>query len=372
MSIIESFLIYFCAYEGTALLYSLLFKIKAGKLSKYFFIAIAALPFSILAGFRDNVGTDYLNYATIFEEFKTIKFVDIVTASDNIEVGYYMLIKFLQLFGAGVHFAFFVYEFFIVYIFLLALSKYKNSVNAVFCITFYFAMYFHPSLNIIRQSMAMSLLFLACFYLINKKYVAYAITNAVACLFHRTAIICFIFFVVFAFLRKEYIGDRVKLRMTGRRALYYIVILCCPLIYRLVIPLLLTLPFFSKYSAYAVNINGKIGFGMIFKYIVLIVPMVAVMIRNRGYLSSRSLKLFDLYTVFIPISDIGYLIEFTNRLYLYPEMLIIVLSSMMIKEADNKKLKIAMILYYLGFMLCVYINDYLIYNLNETYPLVFI
>ncbi len=372
MSVALSVVIYFSAYGATALLYSLLFRIKAGRFSKYFLIAIAALPFSLLAGFRDNVGTDYLNYAKIFEEFRTTKLVDLITASDNIEVGYYLLIRAIQFLGADVHFAFFAYEFFIIYIFLLGLSKYKNSVNAIFCITFYFAMYFHPSLNIIRQSMAMSLLFLACFYLINKKYVAYAVTNALACLFHRTAIICFIFFILYVFLRREYAKDRVKFRLTGRRVLFYIVILLCPLIYRLIIPLLLSLPFFSKYSDYAVNINGTIGFGMTFKFIVLIIPVVAVMIHKRGNISAQSLKLLDLYTLFIPISDIGYFIEFTNRLYLYPEILMIVLSSMMIKEEENKKMRTAMVIYYLAFMICVYVNDYLIYNFNETYPLVFV
>ena len=354
-----------CVTSG---LNSLFAKIKTSKFLRCILIGFGALPFAVIAAFRVNVGTDYTNYVKMFSEFSSLSLSEFLKLDGRVEIGFFIIVKFLQLFSASEKLIFFVIEFITIYTVFFTLYKYGKNINVWACGAIYFVLYFHLTLNIVRQALAMSFVFLAIYYLINKRYCKYIIWNGVAVLFHKTAIICFVFLLVMLLLRRDYRRQTVKIQLSPIRLLFYIAIVLSPVIIRMIIPVLLRMEFFSKYVYYDVNVGNKIGLGMIFKYALFAAPILFVTLR-KGRVNILQLKLFDLYTLFLPISSIGYFISFANRLYLYPEMIVMVLVSSFVSSLNSKRTKVGLSVYYVVLMIVIYVYDYLILNLNETYPL---
>lgn len=155
---------------------------------------------SLLAGFRsDVIGTDVKVYvAPIFNLFARGNTIHTVTNIYNIEIGYILFTKFFAMFGFGFKAYLFFIEFFILFFSFYGLKKiFKNNYIASFLI--FLLLFYNRSLNIVRQSMAISLIIYSLPYLVDKKYLKCIICIIVAYFFHKTAI-----FFVFAILMQKY------------------------------------------------------------------------------------------------------------------------------------------------------------------------
>ncbi len=156
---------------------------------------IVTLPLSFLAAFRYKVGSDYLNYYMTF--FREID-------KNSLELVYrYFLNGFKTELGMpgimvardigrifnSVHVYFGIMQTMILLPILMYLSKNSEGINISFALFIFIMENLASGFNVIKQTIACSILMLALSYLYDRKLLKYLVSLLVAMLFHFTSII---------------------------------------------------------------------------------------------------------------------------------------------------------------------------------------
>lgn len=174
------------------LILSILFLILEKKAKKKWIKTIcyimAVMPFFIVSAFRYDIGTDYTR-RYVFDYNRTLQGIDV----PNLEILFKVIMKFCIIFTEEPYLMFAITSAIIVgFILGTSFSKSKDKILSV-CI-FLLGGFFFDSLNIMRQYMAMSLIFFGYQFLLKSKrwYLAYVVTVILATLIHSSAIIMLI------------------------------------------------------------------------------------------------------------------------------------------------------------------------------------
>lgn len=174
------------------LILSILFLILEKKAKKKWIKIIccimAVMPFFIVSAFRYDIGTDYTR-RYVFDYNRTLQGIDV----PNLEILFKVIMKFCIIFTEEPYLMFAITSAIIVgFILGTSFSKSKDKILSV-CI-FLLGGFFFDSLNIMRQYMAMSLIFFGYQFLLKSKrwYLAYIVTVILATLIHSSAIIMLI------------------------------------------------------------------------------------------------------------------------------------------------------------------------------------
>ncbi len=174
------------------LILSILFLILEKKAKKKWIKIIccimAVMPFFIVSAFRYDIGTDYTR-RYVFDYNRTLQGIDV----PNLEILFKVIMKFCIIFTEEPYLMFVITSAIIVgFILGTSFSKSKDKILSV-CI-FLLGGFFFDSLNIMRQYMAMSLIFFGYQFLLKSKrwYLAYVVTVILATLIHSSAIIMLI------------------------------------------------------------------------------------------------------------------------------------------------------------------------------------
>ncbi len=158
--------------------------------TKVLFYILSFLPFLLVSGFRYGLGTDYFgryvyDYSRIYEGIEV----------KNLEIGFTLLMKGTMFFSEKPFLMFFITAFIISGCIFFAIAK--ESKDKVLSICVYFLLgFFFDSLNIMRQFLAISIIFIGFLFLIKRKKVFFVLCVLMASLFHSTALIM----LVLAFL----------------------------------------------------------------------------------------------------------------------------------------------------------------------------
>ncbi len=153
------------------------------KKSKALYIVIFVVLLA-LAGFRSGIGTDYVNYKEAFKLYADGE----SPYWYNFEPGFILLIRLFTLLFKDLRIWFFIFSL-IPLVFVFKACK-NMSVNAIFSIYLYVAMYFYcSSFNLVRQFIAVSIVLFAIDSLIKRKYIKYILLILLASMFHTTALI---------------------------------------------------------------------------------------------------------------------------------------------------------------------------------------
>lgn len=198
-------------------LYGSSVSLKKNSLIQRPLLLLSILIFTILIGCRYDVGIDWKNYKTFFEDLIRGWMPD-----REIEYGYFLLIKLIDLLGLNYVFLF-IFIAFLQIMFLYARGKDFNKVFP-FLLIFSFTMgNFVYSLNIMKQMMAIYIIFYGTKFIINKNLKAWLLICILAFFIHRTAIIC----IPFYFLNKNLFKFRiilVSVLLTAYLVLKYIIV----------------------------------------------------------------------------------------------------------------------------------------------------
>lgn len=167
---------------------------------QHFFLCIAILSFTLLLGLRHNVGIDWIHYKSDIEQY-------LGGGKPRIyEYGFqylFYLIKYLN----WNYIALFILIAFLQIAFLLERGKDFGFIFP-FMLFFFFTMgNFIYCLNIMRQMIALSIIFWGTRYIIEKSLLKWILSCALAYCFHQTAIICLPFF----FLNRNVFRNRIIL-----------------------------------------------------------------------------------------------------------------------------------------------------------------
>lgn len=368
---ILSLFLYLGALSATLLIY-LVYMERTYK-NKYVHLLVLlclGLPFALVAGFRNGVGTDYYNYLNFFQ----------ATASQSwsnffswpvMEPGYKFLVKIAALISDTKEFLFFVASYVTVETAFVAFYKLRKKLDAAAAITLYYLIAFHPSLNIIRQMMAVSMLLLMVAYLLENNYIGAVVSCAVAFLFHTTAAIGLLFIAV-NFVLSRYKTDEYGRYISNKRAtsIYYLMLLGGTLAMPLLAHVIKIIPFLSRYSVYLAE-DPDFGLGTIFNFILLLAPSLVLL--NEFIDRDRELDVIkNILVMYLPISMLGYSAPWASRLNVYTICMLAVYIPLLEKKTRRwrKTRRNGRLLtrYYWGFVLLKYAYEILYQNYNHTFP----
>lgn len=233
-------LIYLFIFICSAFLFYLSEKPELAKYRKCFVFFAIVLP-SILAGLRsENVGVDVKIYAIpIYSAASAsdnlIQFIQNQLVIGNKDFGFNVLNYFLSRLTNDYHFGLFAYQMITLTFIYLGYKNYEKKFGAPLwlCILLYLLLLYNPSLNIMRQCIAVSILFYGITCMFNKRYVRTILFIFVAILFHSSAILGIPIALMYLFLCRETCPD-MKTQIIKSS-----VLICCGLLFVLLFPTLL-------------------------------------------------------------------------------------------------------------------------------------
>lgn len=164
---------------------------------KLFFVLAVSLPI-LMATFRSvDVGIDVKVYVQPCTRWaiNSDSFVSYITLalSNGIEIGYALLTYFGANYLGGISGVFFLSAILIILPIYIRLLDYKEEIPVLISSLIYLLVFYNLSLNITRQSMALSILFFAFKYVEEKRYKKFVLFLSIAFLFHSSAILAIVY-----------------------------------------------------------------------------------------------------------------------------------------------------------------------------------
>jgi hypothetical protein len=193
-STLESYSIYMTAFIMSAICAALYSILVTHKVRYVFFILAATIP-AVLACIRGvDVGTDYVHYVAHFHEVgsKAENLFDVdwrSGLSSRFEFGYYLLVYVLSRLTDNILLISFGVYFLSAVAILTGVTLLFRGKYVFAAYLFYLCAYWLLGFNVLRQAMAMSLVFLSISFVINRRLLAFLVVVALAVSIHRTALL---------------------------------------------------------------------------------------------------------------------------------------------------------------------------------------
>ena len=171
--------------------------------------------FLIIAGGRNNVGTDWWQYKEVFDTYV----IDYNYVHGSFEVLFYGFTGFIAKFSSSFNvfiFSLFLLSFFLKYRFII-----DNSSNVFFSFLIYLSgVFLIFDINALRQGVALGFTLLSCTFIFKKNYLIFFLLILLATLFHSSAVVFLLayFFTNFRLSNKKYVICTLVLSVLG----YYI------------------------------------------------------------------------------------------------------------------------------------------------------
>lgn len=301
--------------------------IEKNKYASSLLYIISIFLFTLVAGLRWNVGTDFLMYDSFFEIFKNR-----LSFSLQLEPAFIIICFITGKFCNSSFLAFFTIGLFIYYFVFKACKKsctyYDVAIFLFICFGFFFS-----SLNVIRQWMAISVL-LNVYADLDKKISFKQIAQIVlAIMCHYTAI----FVIPFIFLAKKISKEKTRVILIILFILFYCF---SSKILPILFGVLSNISMFAKYEKYATTKN-YLNASFIFPAICLMIYFLYILFSKKGCQKDVLLeKMINLIIFAFGFSLIGTNIDIIERISQYfLSSLIIVLPIIYdcIKIPFNKK-----------------------------------
>ena len=191
-------LAYILSFVLSLTIMSFAMKCKAKAFSLFCHI-LAILPPVLLLAFRgDECGTDTANYTRMFESIDTDGFASLFLAT-RVEMLFALLMYFISKMNFSLFSFFFICGVLTVAPVYYGSIKLKRILNPIFLMALFYLMFYQYAFNIVRQSIAMSLLFLAVVYLIENHKKRSLMLGVFSMMFHTVAVVYIVVFVIYIF-----------------------------------------------------------------------------------------------------------------------------------------------------------------------------
>ena len=161
-------------------------------------IVIAVLLPVLLAGFRDSsVGTDALTYARLFTQCsRYTDFMKFYVISD-MNIGYAAFIYLISRFTDSIFWIYFSVQLLITILVWKAIDENVEMQYKAFALWIYYLMFYSYSLNLMRQMIAAAILLYGYRFIKKRMLFKYLICVICASLFHITAFVGFIIYLIY-------------------------------------------------------------------------------------------------------------------------------------------------------------------------------
>lgn len=379
-------MIYIAAFLVSCIFFWLSEKCKSG-FSKNFFAVIAILVPCILAGLRaDTVGTDVKIYVEplynaakeshTFSAYMKQRWFVIwrYMYVKDFEIGFSLLVFFIQKIGGSFATVLFVIQMLIIGPIFLGLKKMHKPYPIFFGMFVFYCLFYNTSLNMMRQWIAMAILFMAFPYLVSEEKKKYCILVLVACLFHNSAIMGFAILAVYMYSTKK--KDSIKIANfkldEAMSPIKIFVYGCVALLSLNIITTILSYTGLSKYVGY---IQGDTGLYLLPSQIFLRLPIILLfVIRWKRILKEDRLAPFygSMLVLDLLASQLMSINAYAFRIgSFFSEYNMLSYSAMV--YAGNRKYRTnryVTLLYVFVDMLCYWAYYYVIIGTHATFPYV--
>lgn len=350
------------------------------------FIAIL-LP-CILAGMRaDAIGTDVKVYvepmynaakqSTNFSSYMSQRWYVIwrYMYVDKFEIGFTTLVYLIEKLGGSLGTVLFFIHVLIVAPVYLGLKKMNKPYPVCLGMLVFYLLFYNTSLNMMRQWIAMSILFYGLSYLITNEKKKYFITIVVACLFHTSALIGvgIYFLYIYSQMQREYIKIA-NFRLSDSLAPVKVFVYGCIVLLSLnVIAVLLRTFGLARYVGY---IQGSGSIYLMPNQIVLRLPIIILfIIRWKKMLAEDELTPFygSMMVLDLLASQLISINVYAFRIASFFSEYNM-LSYLALVYAGNRKYRTnryVALLYVLAYMVYYWIYYYVITGTHATFPYMF-
>lgn len=267
----------------------------------------------IIASLRYNVGTDYVNYVTIYNNVSGLSLGQFLTDSTlGIEIGFYTLIKLSELISNNSLFLFAISSFLTILFFHLGVVRYRLKHPALVYLLFLLII-FPLTLNVVRQGIAISICFYALAFIIEGKPKKYFFWIIMASLFHTTSL----FLLPIYFLRKIIKNQKKNLYL-----LFFLKMAAVSIGVYLLLPymfeLLATIPSFEKYEKYQTLVAEGNNYTLYLQFIVL---LIIIALSRWTILKDNVMNIYFYFLFFaileLVFTTLGFSSAFIKRIALY-------------------------------------------------------
>lgn len=351
----ETYSIYIITFSVTAyliLVYSMLRRSRV-KINLSLATILLILPILFVATIRWNVGTDYSNYLSYFKHMGYINlWSELVLSREPL----YLLLNYVtfKLFFGAEWSIFMIVGLMTYYLIIKTLVNFKNT-SILFFGTFVFLMVFYiETYNLMRQMLALSIVFYSFIYLIDKKPVKYFVLIILASAIHNSAIIALLFYL-FNFLHNTKFIKKI----------YVFLIILSPLFIDYILSFLKNIPLLSFYfEKFDLNFIGY-GFG----FIIELFPIIYTIILFTFFSKQKNyIPLVYIALLSIPFRFVAYYQIYAMRMLWYSLVVQLLLVPLVIIDIKNKNLKIIVSLSYILIYVIYFIYMYVILNMGPAYP----
>ena len=309
--------------------------------SKFLLFAIIVI-YALIVGLRgESVGYDTLNYIHIMDGS--------VGGSSTSEIGVSLLLNILSEKGLGYNSLFLFYSFGTYLFLLLRLWDYRKKASFSMMVFMMGLTMLLPSMNIIRQMLAMSIVFYATRYICSQRYILFLLFILLGAIFHLSSFVGLLFFVT-ELLRWNQLKKKTK------------VLFCIgSLIFVFIGITVLSKLYFTRFSLYFETSESNLGFLVLAKMIMII--LIYALTSSKKIVGLEKLsdpKLFSFKLVYyislmgLCIHVIGYYYAQMGRIGFYLEIFDIVFYSIIYKAGSSSQKLLAglaiVILYFFPFL----------------------
>lgn len=361
-------------YGGTfslSLLVSYLYSLSRNRsaLAKFLWMIVIVLPVCLLASLRGNVGTDTINYFNMYNGW--LKHVNIIQyaldyfsgGASTIEPGYVLLNRISPFIFDDVKTLFFLSVFVQMSFVWLGITSLEKYLSPSFSLFIYYLFLYNTSLNLMRQSIAVAIVFYAFKYIVEHNFMKYLGFVLLASLFHVSALL-FLVLYVFSFFSQDINGVM--------KTLFYFFIFTSPLVVYGIIQFAISSGLISAlgFENYGFNFSN-FGWGFLIYTLPVILPLGIFSWEMNNKIPNRMYGyLFNICLLQIPFRFITYFSTYAGRLEDYVSIAQVILVSMLIHNSEEGNKKVLTVYFVLWYVL-YHVITFALSNTNETYPYVF-
>lgn len=314
-------------------------------------VCIGLLIPILISALRWNVGSDFMVYVNKFNWYNG-------NIGDSFEFLYFIIINISKLLG-NVQFMFSIYSILTVVFVYKALKYNKEKYPIALTFFIYIFLYFIQSFNIMRQLLAVAIIFYAYRYLYERNIKKFIFFNILACLSHTTAI--FFFPVYFMFFKNKEKNRKIRFK----QILYFILIIVVVLNFDKVINQLTNMNAFERYSLYSEKVASKNRTA-----ILKVMLLIYFFIFRKKYVKydDRNNTYILLFIIGTILEFLGYNSPYIKRIAMYFSISEIYLLGCMPKLFKNNNTRIFIVFGIILYVLAFFILSYYILRQANVIP----
>ncbi len=343
----------------------------------YIFSVCSILVMVLLAGLRDySIGIDTLNYYNkaaywkgAVESTSLIDYLNKYFSFGYSEPLFAILLGVIAKLTGNFTVFLIICHAIILSCVYIGIVRLKEYINPVFVLILYYLLYFNHSLNMIRQHMAMAIVFVALVDVLNRKQVRYLIFIFLAVLFHNTAVIAFGLLVIYWIInynkgKLENIGIKHRFLFTVV-SLSAVVFLFAPIINFLV-------DIGALNEKYLYFLNNRTEPALIASGVVVIGLLAVFLFRKEITEKYKDANFFALTSIcYLILMQLSLTVAYGRRIALHFALADLITLGIVENSQKNKKTQWLVRVGIIGVCFVYWLYIYILKNAGKTHPYVF-